>query len=1156
MTLLVVLATGLLSLSSISLREASRGEAMAVARANARVALMMAIGDLQAQLGPDQRVSITADQRMDPGGDGSATAAVTGQRHWTGVYGAWPADIEDRPSPAFRAWLVSGDEGVTSDPAVVEAALNGRRVEIVGGGTLGADDRGRVVVPTVDVASGPGGSGRIAWWVGDQGVKAALSTRPPANGSLPSDLRNLVQSAPRSAVELATAAAVRPFAGVAVDDPRLSSVATWGQAGLLAQNQESARPLFHDLAPWSTGLLTNVRAGGFRRDLSMKFETFGDAPDLRRVGGQPSPNVLYYVQGEEGINFKEMWAYYQLYKQLQYGGGGTFTTGGAVPASAPYLRTADSLAGVTEDYWDIYKQPITVSYQVVLSFEMRPAPRHPGQQALFVNMDPVITLWNPLDVAVDVAPHMDAQGRPKCWMYVFWVIPYDINVQINGGVVRNCSLMRSVYNRDFASTTLSLDYNMLRLNAGEAERITLRPGEVLRISQTANTVAGNGGFVGLNGTKGFNYGGGTRFALLDDEGQYILLNPADRISYSASPNNLTAGRDNPSGGNIIAGFASQNSRRWSTTHISVVMGSPWGQNVHIGQVSIDHCYGYNRARAGEVRALNNPARNKTLANSSRVFANDPQYAEAFPIIQGLQNTREIEAAGIATRKAPFMVHSYNIRTEVENIRGTRAFARFNPKAHNVDFYNLSEEERDLLPYQVGVTPLTSWLNAPLDESPDGRGFFGSSLASEFGSNFVNTHSVPRQPIVSLAAFQDSFANGFNRLRESMTVEHAMARMPLLPQVSHAIGNSLASSMIAPDRTEGNLAGNPRPLADHSYLANRALWDDWFLSGIAPQPTPAFPQSRDQRSVAGEFFAGNLSLPVARYLPDSGGKDVTQLVSSLFNGSVPTEAAVTNVASHLRVDGMFNVNSTSVEAWKAVLGSLKGQRIVVRDQNGNETISASDADTPVTGAGAVRDMITSDSVVISRDQWDGRRSLTDAEIEALAIAIVREVRKRGPFISLADFVNRRVGTDRELARAGAIQAALDSPDVPINSDQNSDRAVSSAVANRFAFPEAEQGAFSYGAPSIVKQGDVLTPIAPILSVRSDSFVIRAYGEARDASGEVIARAWCEAVVERDREYIDPADEAYLPPSGLTRQVNGTFGRRFNLILFRWLNPQEV
>ncbi|QTN31060.1 hypothetical protein HZ994_01530 [Akkermansiaceae bacterium] len=1152
LVLLSILAVGMLSLSSISLRNSANGSSQSQARANARLALMVAIGELQEQLGPDQRVSMTADQRIAPGGDGSVTSSVAGNRRWTGVFDSWPATSATRPSPVFRSWLVSGDESMRKLLALPQTALSGTdAIELVGAGTVGTATDGLVKAPLVNVGPGANHTGRMAWWVGDQGVKAAVSTQAASKETSLAALRNNLQGAPRNASELAGTGSLKPFAGLSTDDARTRHLTSWRQAAFLATDTESPRPLFHDLTDASSGLMTNVRAGGFRKDLSMKLESFTAAPDL----SDPS-NVLYNVQGDVGINFQELWSYYHLYRELRFGGGGTFTTGGSVPTTAPYLRTADSIDGVTQDNWDRYKQPITISYQVVLSFEMFPAPanRHPGKQALYVNMDPVITLWNPLDVAVDVAPHQDPQGRTKCWMYVFWVIPYDINVQVNGGGLRRCSLMRSVYNKDYANTNLGIDYNMLRLNVGEMERITLRPGEVVKISQTGNTSAGNGGFTGLNGRKGFNYGGGTRFPLIDENGQYVLLENVDQISYSASPNNLTGGKDGASGGNIVDGYSQNNSRRWSMTHNSVVMGSPWGYNTHIGQVSVDHCYGQQRWKVGEpLRTTNNPRMNKTLSNSSRVFANDARYAETYPTIGGLQNTRVIPANSIASRKAPFMVHSYDIKTELENKRGTRMLARFNPKAHNVDFYNLHDEERDMLPYQPGITALTSWLNAPLDETQSGQGFFGSSLASQFGSNFVTTHSVPRQPIVSLAAFQDSFANGFNRLTESTGSEHAMARLPMLPQVSHAIGNSLAPAMIAPDRTEGNLANNPRPLADHSYLANRALWDDWFLSGISPQPSPAFAQARDQKTVATEFLSGKKPLPVARYMPVLEGRDASQLASSIFSGVIPNSTAIDSVASYLRVDGMFNVNSTSIEAWKTVLGSLKDRQIVVRDEAGVESIAAKDGNTPVASLGAPRNIIIKDEAAMKREQWHGRRTLTDTEIDGLARAIVKEVRKRGPFTSLSDFVNRRVGTDKALAKSGAIQSALDSDGVSINEKQNSSRSVSQASANRFTFPEAEKGPMAYGAPSVVKQGDILTPIAPVLSARSDSFIIRAYGEAVDAGGKVTARAWCEAVVERDRNYVDPADKAETLP---VSQANRDFGRRFNIVSFRWLHPGEV
>jgi hypothetical protein len=57
MILLTLIAVGLLSLSTISLRNSSLGAARAEARANARLAMMIAIGELQEEMGPDMRVS-------------------------------------------------------------------------------------------------------------------------------------------------------------------------------------------------------------------------------------------------------------------------------------------------------------------------------------------------------------------------------------------------------------------------------------------------------------------------------------------------------------------------------------------------------------------------------------------------------------------------------------------------------------------------------------------------------------------------------------------------------------------------------------------------------------------------------------------------------------------------------------------------------------------------------------------------------------------------------------------------------------------------------------------------------------------------------------------------------------------------------------------
>jgi hypothetical protein len=74
-----------------------------MAQANAHLALMLALGELQKEMGPDQRISAPGGQLLKEG-DKSA------RNHWTGVYESWPAGSEMRPAPVFRRWLLSGNE--------------------------------------------------------------------------------------------------------------------------------------------------------------------------------------------------------------------------------------------------------------------------------------------------------------------------------------------------------------------------------------------------------------------------------------------------------------------------------------------------------------------------------------------------------------------------------------------------------------------------------------------------------------------------------------------------------------------------------------------------------------------------------------------------------------------------------------------------------------------------------------------------------------------------------------------------------------------------------------------------------------------------------------------------------------------------------------
>jgi hypothetical protein len=130
----------------------------------------------------------------------------------------------------------------------------------------------------------------------------------------------------------------------------------------------------------------------------------------------------------------------------------------------------------------------------------------------------------------------------------------------------------------------------------------------------------------------------------------------------------------------------------------------------------------------------------------------------------------------------------------------------------------------------------------------------------------------------------------------------------------------------------------------------------------------------------------------------------------------------------------------------------------------------------------------------------------------------------------------------------------------------------------------------GMPGWLTQADILEALGPILSARSDTFVIRTYGEvlspqinqknilgsiAADPSF-VLSRAWCEMVVQRVPDYVatdsksqnDPSTTSGTGapnPAGLgayngvkdaLSPVNATFGRRFRIVSVKWLSPTDI
>ena len=119
-------------------------------------------------------------------------------------------------------------------------------------------------------------------------------------------------------------------------------------------------------------------------------------------------------------------------------------------------------------------------------------------------------------------------------------------------------------------------------------------------------------------------------------------------------------------------------------------------------------------------------------------------------------------------------------------------------------------------------------------------------------------------------------------------------------------------------------------------------------------------------------------------------------------------------------------------------------------------------------------------------------------------------------------------------------------------------VSDARLYAYKTPQATTGNPAAGAPGWVNQGDLLRILEPAATVRGDTFVIRTYGEAQDGNGTITARTYAEAVVQRVPEYVDPGDRPSLNAASdpAASPANQAFGRRMNIISFRWLADNEI
>ncbi len=1210
MLLLALVAVAFLSLASVQMKVSRVDRFQAEAEANAQLALMLAIGELQRELGPDQRISATA-KILEKDGE------KLDQAHWTGVWSATDVDgdgfytrddlqggLKDRRFSSEGArneqgatiYLVSGNEGglrfrqeLRHTP---DAVSRSETIQLVGAGSAGESPEAHVlapVVPIIDSSAAGKVRGRYAFWVGDLGVRANVASSDPHRdgGAIRKNLP-LLGGGPTDPRGIEVAGVKLTFQG----DER-EKLTSQRSVDLLSEDAGKWRKAsFHDITVLSEGVQANVRDGGLKKNLTAFLNKSEDIPDLAVQGGDDlrglasSDNLVgpaNEVHARElGLNWEETrhretsptfgllrdWA--QLGQEVPFAGS---RLDARVPKSEPNFQIPDVLENSSQNLnpaalTNVERTnlvPIMVEGSMYNTFSTH---RNPVGSRFPYNIRshdfPRVVLWNPYSVpltlprSVAVLQVNGRRGfRTDAWRqtedgqeysvgFATW-LSFGGRTRPDGPVVGSAAY-EDAYTGSYYFTL---------------EEATFAPGECLVF--LPNQAAEYDGENIFNNTLTVSAEYDFQNNYYHSSSEFDEENPGEVGGMTWYPKRFWYTPSDAFFGGSGQLTQSDDSQMFLKKAGSRSEASPEDvdQMEQIAAISCSLQFGAGReppeAWDHEPGNPNSGVPIEFLAMVNPVVTLPPdvrtrqgyrmRWFDEHPSNTSIGNNglaafpEAWEEAFIANWN---LRAAYSSRSPYENLIGNRGDNR----SSGPWFFGIYT--KDLYDEAVG------WL----DQTPV-RGSDNRNRGNPFGEPSQAADSyvlfdVPRKElgVISLAQFQHAKISEF-----IWHPSYAVANSLIDPRLGREgqtgtspVGgggeekNGFVSDFIGwSDNAERGL--NQEAWAEHgrgifhdspetenvvydlSFEVNHTLWDEYFLTSGS---------TYDLRQAA--LNPSSNPLPNPRMKPRSGA-------------SYRDLGDFHRAASVLMTEGAFNVNSTSVEAWQAVLSAN-------RREDGTTVFPRI--------IGGERDEWNAASALDKRKMWDQTRALSDEEIESLAEAIVDEVRARGPFLSLAEFVNRRLITgpeysqEDEQGKRGALEAAilnagLNTPvetaalfrltnDRSLGDYNHPDNISDSTLIAQDLKPDSK----AWGAPVHLTQADVLQAIGSSLSARSDTFVIRAYGESV-SNGKVVARAWCEAVVQRVPDPVRP-DSTGLNPKKESEFPD--FGRRFITKSFRWLDPSEI
>ncbi|MGE9268241.1 MAG: hypothetical protein ACQKBY_09090, partial [Verrucomicrobiales bacterium] len=953
---MAVILVGFLSFGAASVRSATHQSAEAVAKANARMALMVAIGQLQGETGADRRVTGRADLAFD--------AAPNAQ--WTG---AWDNEAAN-PEPV---WLVSGRN---VDPQV---ALGDGNSALLASEVDGVYEELRA--PLVEVPGSEDGD-RYAYWIGDEGVKARVDLAKGEETTEERRRRALAASAQMGDVtKLGADFTSAQFGPESAEDQ--TRYVTLETLGLASGNAEVPREYFHEVTTGGYGLPVNVREGGMKADLSLVFDRSQQNESFvsRVLGGRPqattygssrvydfsvtdadafylSESIAGQVGGGAGPNWGNFYNYARLWENKL---GSEFRHVGLYPKVDTNLRQQDWMPYKNDGSQAFLQDrqhknsgvtPVLALVQigVYLGAEPSAPPSLPEGQSppaannyyrATLHIKPVVGMWNPYNVPIK------AERYRFEWAFApFLRIDFQ-KPSANGSFPNGSGYVTEMWLRDYwriaSNGNLPTDASpqggsYIRL---ETDPVDFEPGEFRLFSAAGTTQLSSSSNklvpeLDVNGSYKFGINASQTTANRTVKGQPLII-PEDYYGWFGD----VVLQDSHWNGNVSGTSFQGGTRRHFNNNLDEDASPTWvtfkkigGGDVHLSRYS-------NLWNGGKNENATRPFLPERILTDRSNLHLDGSGGKTPHLVQDLsagnlgpvgtwrfemRNPTEIDDAN---QRARAWIDS-NPAAPVGNVffDGSKAPSSgregWGTLSHFIAGAHRSGSRAGVVGDGGGgnrglVAEGSYWSKAiPQGDVSDAnrwRGYLGGGSTPINGVTHAVIYDVPQSPLVSLGQLQHAQASRYQY------------------EPGFVLGNSYANPRIPLDQTTvANFAGmNGFTMVDSSYELNERLWDGYFFSTLAPDYVSTSGGTYDSALSFENLAEGAEQLPNPRmvFRPESGDQDFAGILSAAGN------RAPEAMASRVRVAGAFNVNSTSVGAWKAVLSSMGASELPwINPETGN------------------------------------------------------------------------------------------------------------------------------------------------------------------------------------------------------------------------------